>query len=50
MLAVRADRQGWSRIDFTNLAAVDPIAALGRFSRQSSIDARGHMRAIDHPG
>lgn len=48
VLAVRVDRQGWSKIDFTNLAAVDPIAALARFSRQCSIDGRGHMRAIDH--
>jgi hypothetical protein len=50
VLAVRADRQGWGKIDFTNLAAVDPIAALTRFSRICSIDGRGHMRAIDHRG
>ena len=48
VISVRVDRQGWSRIDFTNLAAVDPIAALSRFSRRCSIDGRGHMRAIDH--
>lgn len=48
VLAVRVDRQGWSKIDFTNLAAVDPVAALERFSRRCSIDGRGHMRAIDH--
>ena len=50
VLAVRVDRQGWSKIDFTNLAAVDPVAALGRFSRHCSIDRSGHMRAIDHRG
>lgn len=50
VLAVRVDHQGWSKIDFTNLDAVDPAAALARFSRQCSIDGRGHMRAIDHLG
>jgi hypothetical protein len=47
VLSVRMTREAWSRIDFANLAAVDPAAALARFELRSDCGANGRMGAIE---
>jgi Protein of unknown function (DUF4236) len=47
VIEARVPRMEWSKIVFSNLAAVDPVAALGEFDVTASIDAQGVMRAIN---
>ena len=49
VISVSVDRDEWAKIDFSNLALVDPVAALARFDRSCSIDSVGTMRDIARP-
>jgi hypothetical protein len=49
VISVSVDRCEWAKIDFSNLALVDPVAALARFDRSCSIDSVGTMRDIARP-
>jgi len=49
IVSVLVERGEWTKIDFANLSAVDPGAALARFDRRCSIDSSGRMREIESP-
>lgn len=46
LLSVRVAREAWSRIDFGNLAQVDPATALAQFDLRSDCTASGRFSAI----
>jgi hypothetical protein len=46
LISLRAVRDTWARIDFANLAQVDPVTALSRFDMRSDCSASGRMSAI----
>lgn len=46
VLSVRVPRDLWCAIDFGNLRAVDPVAALEMFELRRDMTARGHLKRI----
>jgi hypothetical protein len=46
LLSARVPRGAWGQIDFTNLAQVDPVAALGQFELRTDCNGLGRMVAI----
>ena len=47
LVSVRIPRAAWAGIDFANLAAVDPVAALARFELRSGFGPAGRMAAVE---
>ena len=47
LISVSADRRGWSRIDFSSLDRVDPVAALGQFNLRRRMTRTGVFTAIE---
>lgn len=47
LYSVRVDRNAWASINFDNLAAVDPVEALGRFDLRRRITKSGRFSAIE---
>jgi hypothetical protein len=45
--SVRVSRDQWHRIDFRNLAAVDPVEALARFDLRRELSKSGVFKAIE---
>lgn len=46
LFSVRVSREAWSKIDFSNLGSVDPVAALGEFEIIRNMTATGVFKAI----
>ena len=47
LISVSADRRGWSRIDFSSLDRVDPVAALSQFNLRRRMTRAGVFTAIE---
>lgn len=45
--SVRLTREGWSRIDFTNLAVLDPVACLESYELRREMSASGEFEPIE---
>ncbi|MBI5709822.1 MAG: DUF4236 domain-containing protein [Candidatus Eisenbacteria bacterium] len=45
--SVRVTREGWSRIDFTNLAMLDPVACLESYELRREMSAGGEFEPIE---
>lgn len=47
LLSTRVDRSTWSRIDFSNLEQLDPVAAYERFETRRKMTGSGVLKAIE---
>ena len=47
LISVSVDRAGWSRIDFSALDRVDPVAAIGQFNLRRRMTKTGVFTAIE---
>jgi Protein of unknown function (DUF4236) len=47
LLSIRASRAEWSTLNFSNLAALDPVSCLGKFEIRRSLSATGVFKPIE---